>query len=76
MGSCGFHDSIWVSEKTRLVYGHVGDSLVQCPGVCAWPHAVPAYGPPGNVLVAPNGVDSDGMIINIGEVVLVGAVSL
>ncbi|KAI9082629.1 hypothetical protein K1719_035498 [Acacia pycnantha] len=32
MGLCGFHDSIWVSWKTRVVYGHVRDSLDQCPG--------------------------------------------
>ncbi|KAF7818177.1 protein EXORDIUM-like 2 [Senna tora] len=77
MGSCGFHDSVLVSPaKTRVVYGHVGDSLVQCPGLCAWPYAIPAYGygPPGEALVAPNGVDSDGMVINIGAI-LVGAVT-
>ncbi|XP_028785997.1 protein EXORDIUM-like 2 [Neltuma alba] len=74
MGSCGFHDSIQVSEKTRVVYGHVGDSLAQCPGLCAWPYAIPENGPPGKARLAPNGVESDGMVINIGAV-LVGAVT-
>lgn len=74
MGSCGFHDSILASANTRVVYGHVGNPLVQCPGMCAWPYAIPEYGPLGKPLVAPNGVDSDGMIINIGAI-LVGAVT-
>ncbi|KAJ7973009.1 Protein EXORDIUM-like [Quillaja saponaria] len=71
MGSCGFHDSILVSAK-RLVYAHVGNSLQQCPGLCAWPYANSANGPPGQALVAPNGVDADGMVMNIATV-LAGA---
>ena len=74
MGSCGFHDSILVSKERRVVYGHVGDPLVQCPGLCAWPYAIPAYGPRGKALVAPNGVDSDGMVMNIATL-LAGAVT-
>ncbi|KAI4301450.1 hypothetical protein L6164_034728 [Bauhinia variegata] len=76
MGSCGFHDSMLVAKKTRLVYGHVGDPSAQCPGLCAWPYAVPAYGPqfPGQPLVPPNGVDVDGMLINIATILL-GAVT-
>lgn len=74
MGSCGFHDSMLVSAGTRIVYGHVGDPLLQCPGLCAWPCAIPEYGPPGEALVPPNGVDSDGMVINIGAI-MVGAVT-
>ncbi|KAK3194173.1 hypothetical protein Dsin_025483 [Dipteronia sinensis] len=73
MGSCGFHDSISVVPGMgRVVYSHVGDPSVQCPGLCAWPYAVPAYGPPGRPLVAPNGVGADGMIMNIATV-LAGA---
>ncbi|TXG63359.1 hypothetical protein EZV62_010353 [Acer yangbiense] len=73
MGSCGFHDSISVVPGMgRVVYSHVGDPSVQCPGLCAWPYAVPAYGPPGPPLVAPNGVGADGMIMNIATV-LAGA---
>ncbi|MFQ6633533.1 hypothetical protein Gotur_012161 [Gossypium turneri] len=72
MGSCGFHDSILVGGSTRVVFAHVGDPTVQCPGLCAWPYALPAYGPPGPALVAPNGIGTDGMIINIATL-LAGA---
>ncbi|KAH1081231.1 hypothetical protein J1N35_020992 [Gossypium stocksii] len=72
MGSCGFHDSIFVGGSTRVVFAHVGDPTVQCPGLCAWPYALPAYGPPGPALVAPNGIGTDGMIINIA-ILLAGA---
>lgn len=68
--SCGFHDSVQIS-KGKVVYGHVGDSG-QCSGFCAWPYAVPPYGPPGPPLVAPNGVSVDGIIINIATI-LAGA---
>ncbi|KAG5231714.1 protein EXORDIUM [Salix suchowensis] len=72
MDSCGFHDSVLVTPKgSVIVYAHVGDA-VQCPGFCAWPYAVPAYGPPGQALVAPNGVGADGMVINIATI-LAGA---
>ncbi|XP_021280864.1 protein EXORDIUM-like 2 [Herrania umbratica] len=74
MGSCGFHESIMVGAMARVVYAHVGDPSVQCPGLCAWPYALPAYGPPGQALVAPNGVGADGMIINIATL-LAGAAS-
>ncbi|XP_022757932.1 protein EXORDIUM-like 2 [Durio zibethinus] len=69
MGSCGFHESIMVGAMVRVVFAHVGDPTVQCPGLCAWPYALPAYGPPGQALVAPNGVGTDGMIINIATLV-------
>ncbi|KAK9282545.1 hypothetical protein L1049_005466 [Liquidambar formosana] len=73
MGSCGFHDSFMASVKGRVVYAHVGDPLVQCPGLCAWPYAVPAYGPPGQVpLLAPNSVGTDGLVMNIATI-LAGA---
>ncbi|TYI00347.1 hypothetical protein ES332_A11G128000v1 [Gossypium tomentosum] len=72
MASCGFHDSILVGGSTRVVFAHVGDPTVQCPGLCAWPYALPAYGPPGPALVAPNGIGTDGMIINIATL-LAGA---
>ncbi|CAK9135062.1 unnamed protein product [Ilex paraguariensis] len=72
MGSCGFHGSLRVSSGRRVVYAQVGDPLRQCPGLCAWPYAIPAYGPPGQVLVAPNGVGTDGMVMNIATI-LAGA---
>lgn len=68
MSSCGFHDSIISSTKSKIVLAHVGDPSVQCPGLCAWPYAVPAYGPPGQALVAPNGVGTDGLVMNIATV--------
>ncbi|XVF22157.1 hypothetical protein REPUB_Repub12eG0149500 [Reevesia pubescens] len=74
MGSCGFHESIMVGAMARVVFAQVGDPTVQCPGLCAWPYALPAYGPPGQALVAPNGVGTDGMIINIATL-LAGAAS-
>ncbi|KAG9459551.1 hypothetical protein H6P81_004059 [Aristolochia fimbriata] len=68
MSSCGFHDSVAVSGR-KVVFGHVGDPAAQCPGLCAWPYAVPTYGPPGAVpLVAPNGVGVDGMVMNVAAV--------
>lgn len=72
MGSCGFHDNIMISSTSRVVLAHVGEPSVQCPGLCAWPYAVPAYGPPGQALVAPNGVGTDGMVMNIATI-LAGA---
>ncbi|OMO63886.1 Phosphate-induced protein 1 [Corchorus capsularis] len=74
MGSCGFHESLMVGATSRVVFAHVGDPTVQCPGLCAWPYALPAYGPPGQALVAPNGLGADGMIINIATL-LAGAAS-
>ncbi|XWS31765.1 hypothetical protein CRYUN_Cryun23aG0104200 [Craigia yunnanensis] len=74
MGSCGFHESIMIGAMSRVVFAHVGDPTVQCPGLCAWPYALPPYGPPGQALVAPNGVGTDGMIINIATL-LAGAAS-
>lgn len=67
--SCGFHDSIEI-EKIKVVYAHVGDSSDQCPGFCAWPYAIPSFGPPGQkALLAPNGVGADGLIINIATII-------
>ncbi|XVE77571.1 hypothetical protein DITRI_Ditri13aG0074100 [Diplodiscus trichospermus] len=72
MGSCGFHESLKIGARARVIFAHIGDPTVQCPGLCAWPYALPAYGPPGHALVAPNGVGADGMIINIATL-LAGA---
>ncbi|KAA8549129.1 hypothetical protein F0562_000813 [Nyssa sinensis] len=72
MGSCGFHGSTMAFSKGKVVYAHIGDPFNQCPGLCAWPYAIPAYGPPGPALVAPNGVGTDGMIMNIATI-LAGA---
>ncbi|KAK9136790.1 hypothetical protein Sjap_007384 [Stephania japonica] len=73
MGSCGFHDNLAVSTRVRVVYAHVGDPATQCPSLCAWPFAAPAYGPPGQpVLRAPNGIGTDGMVMNIATI-LAGA---
>lgn len=73
MSSCGFHDTKTIHAKGyKVVFGHVGDASLQCPGFCAWPYAVPAYGPPFKPLVAPNNVGIDGVVINIATV-LAGA---
>ncbi|KAM0947635.1 putative protein EXORDIUM [Dioscorea sansibarensis] len=70
MGSCGFHAGYVevIKGREKLVVAHVGDPGQQCPGTCAWPYAVPAYGPPGPALVAPNGVGVDGMVMNLATV--------
>uniref|UniRef100_A0A0D6QSI5 Phosphate-induced protein 1 n=1 Tax=Araucaria cunninghamii TaxID=56994 RepID=A0A0D6QSI5_ARACU len=69
MNSCGFHDSIPLSKRGRILFGWVGNSAVQCPGQCAWPFAAPLYGPPTAPLFPPNGdVGVDGMIINIAAI--------
>uniref|UniRef100_A0A1D1XTD3 Protein EXORDIUM n=1 Tax=Anthurium amnicola TaxID=1678845 RepID=A0A1D1XTD3_9ARAE len=72
MGSCGFHGFAPVFPGRAAVVAHVGDAATQCPGLCAWPFAVPAYGPPGPALVAPNGVGVDGVVMNVATV-LAGA---
>ncbi|KAI7992070.1 Protein EXORDIUM-like 2 [Camellia lanceoleosa] len=74
MSSCGFHGSVvTTATKRRVIYAHVGDPFRQCPGLCSWPFALPAYGPPGQVaLVAPNRVGTDGIIMNLATI-LAGA---
>ncbi|KAL7199087.1 hypothetical protein ACSBR2_021382 [Camellia fascicularis] len=74
MSSCGFHGSVvTTATKRRVVYAHVRDPFRQCPGLCLWPFALPAYGPPGQAaLVAPNGVGTDGIIMNLATI-LAGA---
>ncbi|KAL7226905.1 hypothetical protein ACSBR1_021887 [Camellia fascicularis] len=74
MSSCGFHGSIvTTATKRRVIYVHVGDPFRQCPSLCSWPFALPAYGPPGQAaLVAPNGVGTNGIIMNLATI-LAGA---
>jgi hypothetical protein len=56
------------TNSLQLPYAWVGNSATQCPGQCAWPFALPEYGPEGaKPLIPPNGdVGMDGMCINIG----------
>lgn len=76
MNSCGFHDYTFPSASSlyRMVpFAWVGNSATQCPGQCAWPFAVPEFGPPNPPLLSPNGdVGMDGMIINVATI-LAGA---
>ncbi|MCO5555198.1 hypothetical protein L7F22_008741 [Adiantum nelumboides] len=62
------------TTSTNVVFAWVGNSQHQCPGQCAWPFALPEYGPQDAVpLVPPNGdVGMDGMVINLATL-LVGA---
>eukprot|EP00250_Pteridium_aquilinum_P006052 c16038_g1_i1 orf=86-1090(+) len=79
MHACGSHAFIptgeFVEKPSReggsgmLPYAWVGNSEVQCPGLCAWPFAKPAYGPPMEPLKAPNGVGIDGMIMALAKVI-------
>ncbi|KAF6154338.1 hypothetical protein GIB67_026794 [Kingdonia uniflora] len=69
---CGFHYFTFPSMVGyTLPYAWVGNSAKQCPGMCAYPFAVPGYvngaGAP-KALVPPNGdVGVDGMISVIGH---------
>lgn len=72
MSTCATHSFITpsaVSGGHQLPYAWVGNAATQCPGKCAWPFALPEYGPLGaEPLVAPNGdIGADGMIINIAN---------
>ncbi|KAK9291564.1 hypothetical protein L1049_019512 [Liquidambar formosana] len=66
---CGFHYFTFPSiVGYTLPYAWVGNSAKQCPGVCAYPFAVPDYIPGLKPLKAPNGdVGVDGMISVIGH---------
>ncbi|CAN6543813.1 unnamed protein product [Malus baccata var. baccata] len=69
---CGTHGS---NPDKKTAYVWVGNSVVQCPGQCAWPFHQLIYGPQTPPLVAPNGdVGVDGMIINLATL-LAGAVT-
>ncbi|XP_068323860.1 protein EXORDIUM-like 2 [Pyrus communis] len=69
---CGTHGS---AHDKKSAYVWVGNSVVQCPGQCAWPFHQPIYGPQTPPLVAPNGdVGVDGMIINLATL-LAGTVT-
>lgn len=61
---CGFHYFTFPSiVGYTLPYAWVGNSVKQCPGVCAYPFAVPNYIPGLKPLKSPNGdVGVDGMI--------------
>ncbi|GMH17889.1 hypothetical protein Nepgr_019730 [Nepenthes gracilis] len=70
---CGSHGS--AGRKARFTYIWVGNSVVQCPGQCAWPFHQPIYGPQTPPLLSPNGdVGVDGMIINLATL-LAGTVT-
>eukprot|EP00249_Psilotum_nudum_P018887 c27004_g1_i1 orf=145-1146(-) len=73
MNSCGFHDHASASSgnnNTRLIYAWVGNPATQCPGLCAWPFAIPQFGSQlGKALVSPNNdVGMDGMVMNIATI--------
>ncbi|MCO5570982.1 hypothetical protein L7F22_024713 [Adiantum nelumboides] len=76
MNSCGFHSSTPPSPATqnqKLTYAWVGNPASQCPGYCAWPYALPQFGPQTPPLVSPNkDVGIEGMVINMATV-LAGA---
>lgn len=66
---CGFHYFTFPSiVGYTLPYAWVGNSAKLCPGVCAYPFAVPDYIPGIKPLKSPNGdVGVDGMISVIGH---------
>ncbi|KAK9060946.1 hypothetical protein SSX86_018126 [Deinandra increscens subsp. villosa] len=66
---CGFHYFTYPSiVGYALPYAWVGNSAKQCPGVCAYPFAVPDYIPGLTALKSPNGeVGIDGMVSVIGH---------
>ncbi|KAL7108491.1 hypothetical protein ACP275_06G115900 [Erythranthe tilingii] len=61
---CGFHYFTFPSiVGYTLPYAWVGNSAKMCPGVCAYPFAVPDYIPGLTAVKSPNGdVGVDGMI--------------
>ncbi|KAL8050991.1 hypothetical protein ABFX02_06G116400 [Erythranthe guttata] len=61
---CGFHYFTFPSiVGYTLPYAWVGNSAKMCPGVCAYPFAVPEYIPGLTAVKSPNGdVGVDGMI--------------
>ncbi|KAJ0661843.1 putative protein EXORDIUM [Helianthus annuus] len=61
---CGFHYFTYPSiVGYTLPYAWVGNSAKLCPGVCAYPFAVPEYIPGLKPLKSPNGdVGIDGMV--------------
>lgn len=72
MNTCASHSFTSAAAATKnlmLPYSWVGNSAKQCPGQCAWPYALPQYGPQNaKALIPPNGdVGIDGMIINVGS---------
>lgn len=75
MNSCASH-SFTLAKNFMLPYAWVGNSGTQCPGQCAWPYALPQYGPQGaEALVAPNAdAGMDGMVINMASM-LAGTVT-
>ncbi|KAI3432123.1 AT-hook motif nuclear-localized protein [Psidium guajava] len=66
---CGFHYFTFPSiVGYTLPYAWVGNSAKLCPGVCAYPFAVPDYIPGLKPLRAPNGdAGVDGMVSVIGH---------
>ncbi|KAI4384729.1 hypothetical protein MLD38_002843 [Melastoma candidum] len=66
---CGYHYFTFPSiVGYTLPYAWVGNSAKLCPGVCAYPFAVPDYMPGLKPLKAPNGdVGVDGMVSVIGH---------
>ena len=59
----------------KVPFVWVGNPATQCPGLCAWPYALPQYGPPGPPLSPPNGEPAtDGMIVNLA-LLLAGTVT-
>ncbi|KAJ6836841.1 putative protein EXORDIUM-like 3 [Iris pallida] len=68
---CGFHYFTFPSiVGYTMPYAWVGNSATQCPGICAYPFAVPYYvgNPPRVPEAPPNGdVGVDGMVSVIGH---------
>lgn len=66
MHRCASHS---FTSASRVPYAWVGNAGTQCPGQCAWPYALPQYGPQGaTALVAPNAdAGMDGMVINLAS---------
>ncbi|KAJ9539719.1 hypothetical protein OSB04_026225 [Centaurea solstitialis] len=66
---CGFHYFTFPAiVGFTLPYAWVGNSAKLCPGICAYPFAVPEYMPGVTPVKSPNGeVGVDGMISVIGH---------
>ncbi|XP_031260643.1 protein EXORDIUM-like 1 [Pistacia vera] len=78
-GRCGTHalgtGPMHGNTNSKFNYIWVGNSEIQCPGLCAWPFHESINGPKTPPLKAPNSdIGLDGMVINVASL-LAGTVT-
>ncbi|KAJ0095693.1 hypothetical protein Patl1_17060 [Pistacia atlantica] len=74
-GRCGTHGPMHGNTNSKFNYIWVGNSEIQCPGLCAWPFHESINGPKTPPLKAPNGdIGLDDMVNNVANL-LAGTVT-